>query len=203
MTDRAFDLARMSFSNLLDIIAERNPKSSLIINSLRKGMEFQDDCIAVISEKQASVLARGIVYNYIGDDLNLYPISAKDKLNRSKVKGFNECDIPSDELTDDDIVYVMFASTMGERFSRRTNTAVNDWFTQFGFNHYQAMVYSVYQYTDGARSINSLPHQSVFGHDYRIAAKELLDKGFLRQLEPGTYEKTSKVINPQKDEILI
>lgn len=165
-------------------------------------MESQDNCIAVISEKQAGVLARGVVYNYIGDDLNLYPISAKDKLNRSKIRGNKDCDIPSDELTDNDIVYVMFASTMDERFSGKTISAVNDWFKQYGLNHFQAMVYSVYQYTDGARSITSLPQQSVFGLDYRIAAKELLDKGFLRQIERGVYEKTSKVLNPQNNEDL-
>lgn len=62
MTTRAFDLARLSFGRLMDNIADRNPKS--VIDSIRRGMESQNECIASCTEKQAAVL--GIVYNYIG-----------------------------------------------------------------------------------------------------------------------------------------
>jgi hypothetical protein len=51
MTQRAFDLARLSFERLIDNIAQRNPKSSFVINSIRRGMVSQDESIAICPEK--------------------------------------------------------------------------------------------------------------------------------------------------------
>ena len=52
MTSRAFDLARLSFGRLLDNIADRNPSSSFVIDTIRRGMERQDDRIAFCTENQ-------------------------------------------------------------------------------------------------------------------------------------------------------
>lgn len=194
MTARAFDLARLSFSRLLDNIADRNPKSSLVINSLRRGMESQDDCIASCTERQATVLARGVVYNYIGDDLNLYPITAEKKLLRSKVRQQTECNIPLEEMTVKDIIYVAYAITEGENFSKPTMRAVYEWFQQIGLNPIQTRVFSVLFIKAEPMSLNSIPQHNMFPTEYRKAAKELVDKGFISELPGNLYCVTETTI---------
>ena len=143
MTQRAFELARLSFEGLLDNIAQRNPRLSSIIDSIRGGMDSQGECIAICTEKQAASLAKGVVYNYIGDDLNLYPITAEKKLLRAKARKLSECSIDIDEMTVKDIIYVASAITEGENFSKQTMRAVYEWFQQIGLNPIQTRVYSV------------------------------------------------------------
>lgn len=194
MTQRAFDLARLSFGRLLDNIAERNPKSTAVVGGFRKGMEFQEDCIAIISEKQAGVLARGVVYNYIGDDLNLYPITAEKKLLRSKSRDQNECDIPLDEMTVKDILYVAFALTGGENFSKQTMRAVFDWFQEIGLDPIQSRVFSVLFMRGEPVSLQSIPQYTMFAAEYRKAAKALVKKGFICEMPDGKYNVTETTI---------
>lgn len=194
MTERAFDLARLSFGRLLDNIEERNPKSSAVVGGIRKGMESQDDCIAIISEKQAGVLARGVVYNYIGDDLNLYPITAEKKLLRSKVREQKECDIPMDEMTVKDIIYVAAALTEGENFSKQTMRAIYDWFQGIGIDPIQTRVFSVLFMKGEPVSLQSIPQHSMFAAEYRKAAKALVEKGFICEMPDGKYNVTETTI---------
>lgn len=63
MTQRAFELARLSFEGLLDNIAQRTPRLSSIIDSIRSGMASKEEYIAICTDKQAASLARGVVYN--------------------------------------------------------------------------------------------------------------------------------------------
>ena len=121
MTTRAFVLARSSFERLLNNIAERNLRSSSVCKSILRSMDNQDDCVAYCTEKQAAVLARGVVYNYIGDDLDLYPITAERKLLRAKVRGIPACDIPRDEMTVNDLIYIASAIAEGEKMSTLYN----------------------------------------------------------------------------------
>ena len=123
MTERAFDLARLSFARLLDNISERYPGSSAIIESVRRGMTYQDECIARITKNQAGTLACGVVYNCIGDDLNLYPVTAEKKLYRAKVRQLGECDISIDEMALHDKYFVVSAMSRGGNFSKRTMRA--------------------------------------------------------------------------------
>lgn len=184
MTERAFDLARLSFERLLDNIAQRNPKLSSIIDNIRLGMVSQDDNIARCTEKQAAVLARGVVYNYIGDDLDLYPITAEKKLQQAKARKLSECNIAIDEMTVKDILYVASAITEGENFSKQTMRAVYNWFQDIGLNPIQTRVYSVLFMKAKPVSLKSIPQQSMFASEYRKAAKELTEKGFITEL-PG------------------
>ena len=187
MTTRAFNLARLSFIRLLDNIADRNPKLSFVIDTICHGIESQDECIALCTEKQAAVLARGVVFNYIGDDLDLYPITAEKKLLRSKVRRQAECNIPIDEMTAKDIIYVAFAMTEGENFSKLTMRAVFDWFQKIGLDPMQTRVFSVLYMKAKPTSLNSLPQQNMFAPEYRKAAKALSEKGFIIECPGDNY----------------
>ena len=187
MTSRSFDLARLSFSQFLDNIVERNPKSSSVINCIRKGMDSQEDCVALCSEKQASVLARSVVYNYIGDDLNFYPITAEKKLLRTKVRKQTECNIPLDEMTVEDILYVAAAITRGESISKSTMRAVFKWFQEIGLDPIQARVFSILFWSKKPISIKAIPQHDLFLADYRKAAKALVEKGFVYEMPGGLF----------------
>jgi hypothetical protein len=187
MTQRAFELARLSFEGLLDNIAQRNPRLSSIIDRIRSGIASQEDCIAICTEKQAASLAKGVVYNYIGDDLNLYPITAEKKLLRAKARKLSECSIDIDEMTVKDIIYVASAITEGENFSKQTMRAVYEWFQQIGLNPIQTRVYSVLFMKAAPMSLKSIPQQTILTSEYRKAAKELVAKGFIAELPGDEY----------------
>ena len=194
MTERAFDLARLSFYRLLDNIVDRNPKSAAVVDVIRKGVESQDDCIVVISEKQAAVLARGVVYNYIGDDLNLYPVTAEKKLLRSKVRELRECNIPLDEMTVKDIIYVASALTEGENFSKSTMRSIYDWFQIIGLDPIETRIFSVLFMKGEPASLQSIPQYAMLSSEYRKAAKTLVEKGFIYQLPDGKFNVTETTI---------
>ena len=194
MTPRAFELAQISLGRLLDNISDRNPKSALVCKTVQRSMESQDEVIAVCSEKQAAVLACGVVYKYIGDDLDLYPISAEKKLLRAKARKSLECDIPKDEMTTKDFLYVASAITGGENFSRTTMRAVFDWFGEIGLDPIQTRVYSVLFSKQEPMSLKSLPQQNLFAAEYRKAAKALVDKGFISVLPGDLYCVTETTI---------
>lgn len=187
MTPRAFDLARLSFKRLLDNIAERTPKVNYAVKAVRESLTTQDACIAVCSEKHAAALARGVVYNYIGDDLDLYPITAEKKLLRAKVKQQKECNISFDEMTTQDIIYVVSAITEGENFSKTTMRVAFEWFQQIGLTPIQARLFSVLFMKRVAVSIKSIPQHDLFAAEYRIAAKALIEKGFIVETQKDMY----------------
>ena len=194
MTPRAFVLAQISLERLLDNISDRNPKSALICKTVQRSMESQDEVVAICSEKQAAVLARGVVYNYIGDDLDLYPITAEQKLLRSKVRNHGECDIPKDEMTTKDFIFVASAIARGEDFSKTTMRAVFEWFGEIGLDPIQTRVYSILLSKQEPISLTILPQQNLFGADYRKAAKALVEKGFISELPGDLYCVTETTI---------
>lgn len=194
MTPRAFELAQISFGRLLDNISDRNPRSTIICSTIQQSMESQDEVIATCSEKQAAILARGVVYNYIGDDLNLYPITAEQKLLRSKARNLEVCDIPKDEMTAKDFIFVASAVAGGENFSRKTMRAVFEWFGEIGLDPIQTRVFSVLLFKQEPMSIAALPQYYLFGADYRKAVKELVEKGFISELPGNMYCVTETTI---------
>lgn len=194
MTPRAFDLARISFEALLNNIVDRNPRSSDIVESIRLSMSYQDHYIALCSEKQANSLAHSIVYNYIGDNLSLYPITAEKKLLRSKLLKQPECDIPMDEMTVKDILFIAAAITDGENFSRSTMRDIYGWFKEIGLDPYQTRVYSALFRSKAPLSIKALPQQDLFYSEYRRAAKELISKGFIYELPGELYCVTEAIL---------
>ena len=195
MTPRDFELARLSFEKLLDNIVDRNPRAESLCNSIRMGMRKHKTQVASCSEMQAECLARDIVYNYIGDDLNLYPVSAESKLNRAKVRGLQQCDIPKDEMTVRDIIFVVYAIANGENFSKRTMKDAFDWFREIGMDPIQARVYSVLFIRREPMSLKAIPQQNLFISEYRNAAKSLVEKGYIFELPDGNYCVTETVID--------
>lgn len=184
MTPRGFELAQLSFEKLLDNIAERNPRAASICKSIRNGMSEQSNQVAKCSRKQAECLARDVVYNCIGDDLNLYPVSAESKLNRAKVRGLQECDISKDEMTVKDTIFVVYAMANGENFSKRTMRDAFLWFQEIGMDPIQARIFSYLFIKQKPLSLRNLPQQVLFSSEYRKAAKELVKTGFICEL-PG------------------
>lgn len=135
-----------------------------------------------------------MVYNYIGDDLDLYPITAQKKLLRAKVRKLSECNIAIDEMTVADILYVASAIAEGENLSKQTMRAVYEWFMKIGLDSIQARVYSVLFIKATPMSLKSIPQHSMFAAEYRRAAKELLAKGFITELSGDLYCVTDKTI---------
>ena len=132
-------------------------------------------------------MARGVVYNYIGDDLNLYPITAEKKLLRAKARKLSECSVDIDEMTVKDIIYVASAITEGENFSKQTMRAVYEWFQQIGLNPIQTRVYSVLFMKAAPMSLKSMPQQTILAAEYRKTQKELVAKGFIAELPGDGY----------------
>ena len=179
MTDRAFDLARSSLWDLLDNIVQRDLRYAPITKELRLSMTDEETIVARCSKIQAIGLARAVVYNYIGDDLNLYPVSAEKKLDRAKVLGAMECDIPMDEMTVKDRIFVVYANTSGENFSKETMMNVFQWFQEIGMDALQARVFSFLFIKRKPTSLKAIPQQELFASEYRKAVKALVKNGFV------------------------
>lgn len=187
MTDRAFELARISLIRLLDNIIERNPDFISIPKLVRRSMEQQNECVASCSVQQAKHLAETIVYKCIGNDLNLYPVRADQKLLKSKSRGEKECYIPGDEMTVKDMIYVASAIAEGENFSKPTMQAVFQWFKEIGLDPIQVRVFSVLFIKQKPVSIKAIPMQSLFATEYRKAAKSLVEKGYICEFPGELY----------------
>lgn len=184
MTPRAFDLARLSLERLLDNIGDRTPRVNYALKAVRQSMSTQDVFVAECNGQQAEALARGVVYNYIGDDLNLYPITAEKKLTVSKARKQMVCNIPIEEMTPRDIIYVTAAVAEGENFSKPTMLAVYEWFKEIGLDPTEARIFSLLFLQGKPVSLSSLPQYNLFSSKYRSAAKALAEKGFICEL-PG------------------
>jgi len=194
MTPRAFELARQSLSSLLDNIKDRNEAYSGIPETVKASMEKQNAVVAECSEKQAKSLASTIVYRFIGDDLNLYPVTADQKIQRSLARGFRECNIPPEEMMPGDYLFVARAITKGVNISRRTMQAVLAKFQEYGFNPYMMRVYSYVALNAKPVAITLVPDYAQFASEYREAAKKLIEMGYLQTNEDGKYLITSKAL---------
>ena len=195
MTERAFDLARTSLWELLDNIIQRDLRYAPITKELRLSMTDEETFVARCSKKQAAGLARAVVYNYIGDDLNLYPVSAEKKLDRAKVRGAKECDIPLDEMTVRDRIFVVYADTDGENFSKRTMTNVFQWFQEIGMDAIQARVFSFLFIKRKPISLKAIPQQKLFASEYRKAVKALVKNGFVYEESDDMFCVTETTID--------
>lgn len=195
MTPRAFELARLSLWELLDNIIQRDLRYAPITKVVRQSMDDQEEFVARISKKQAGKLARAIVYNYIGDDLNLYPVTAEKKLLRAKVRGLTECHIPKEEMMTSDYIFVVYALTEGENFSKLTMRMAFEWFQEAGMDPIQARVFSVLFTKREPLSLKAIPQQSLFASEYRKAAKALVKTGFIYELPGELYCITETTIS--------
>lgn len=187
MTPRAFEMARISLINLLDNITDRNTNYSGIPETVKRSMDSQDNVVAICSEKQAESLARTIVYKAIGDDLNLYPVTAEQKLQRTKVRKMDVCSIPDCEMVFKDCMFVVFAVMQGANFSRETMISCFKRFQQHQLNPIMARVYTGVYFKGSSARIDSLPQYSMFSADYRKAAKDLVAKNLLKTEDNIVY----------------
>ena len=194
MTPRTFEKAQESFEKLLDNIRDRNMAYSVIPERIKDSIDGENKCVANISERQAVVLARTIVYKGVGDDLNLYPITAEDHLQRSKLRGSSECSIPDDEMLFEDCMYVINEMMKGANFSRETMTSCFNRFRKFNLDPNMSRVYAGIYYNNGPVEIESLPGFQTLVKEYRKAAKDLVDLGYLKTEDNIFYSLTEKKI---------
>ena len=195
MTPLAFEQARTSLWELLDNIIQRDLRNAPVTKVMRQSMDEQDEFVARISKKQAERLARAIVYNCIGDDLNLYPVTAEQKLLRAKVRGLKECHIPKEEMTTRDNIFVVYALSEGENFSKITMRSAFEWFEEIGMDSIQARVFSVLFTKQTPLSLKAIPQQNLFASEYRKAAKALVKTGFIHELPGELYCVTETTIS--------
>lgn len=188
MTACSFELARISLSHLLDNIAERDSNHSEVPRMIKDSMDSQDEVVAKCTLNQAVILARTIIYKAIGDDLNLYPVTAAKKLSRSKQKGEPMCNIPANEMTLQDFLYVAKSLSCGESFTRGTMLDVFAFFNVYGFDPTMTRVFSLFAYIKGPAPLTALPLQSVLGGYYKGAADKLVSVGIMRKNEGNNYE---------------
>lgn len=192
MTPRSFELARVSLCNLLNNLIDRNKKYASIPETVKNSMNKQRECVAICSEKQAACLARTIVYDCVGDDLNLYPVKADQKLNMSLNRGETACNIPEDEITPWDCLYIVYSQTKGVNYTKNTMLAVFNRFLKVGFDPFMARVYSAYYFSINPIIISALPQYSIFLYKYSTAARALAERGYLILVDTNTFQVADK-----------
>lgn len=196
LTQRSFELARESLKPLLGNLMDRNSGYEGIPNSVWRSMEIQDEVIAKCSEKQAEAMAKTIVLKGIGDDLNLYPLTAEQKIQRAKQQ-HRVCFIRIDEMTLKDMLFVSRAHRMGDNISPDTMRPLYRFFDDsYGFTPYMVQVYACLYYADGPKNIRSLPGYAQSSDRYHTAAKELLRRGFISQND-NEYALTDKELEKE------
>lgn len=188
MTIRSFELARLSLEHLLDNITERDYTHAGIPKMVKESMIYQEDVVAECTLNQAASLARSIVYKAIGDDLNLYPVTAEKKLSRSKQRGEKLCNIPANEMTVKDYLFVAKSLSDGEAFTKGTALNVFFIFNDYGFDPMMTRVFASYAYFRGPKPLSALLLQSVLGTDYRKPAEKLVSMGVMRKVSDKDYE---------------
>ena len=194
MTSLSFDLARLSLRHLLDNLAERDPYHKGIPDTVKDSMEKQDIVVAQCSEKQAACLARTIVYKAIGDDLNLYPVTAEKKLQVAKLQGI-PCSIRREEMVMKDMLFIANAIAKGEDISKGTMKIVFEAFKEFGFDPMMTRVYSILYFNPKPMLLASLPMQSVLGRDYKKTADKLVSMSILTVDANGNYSVASNIVD--------
>lgn len=191
MTPRAFELARISLANLLDNLMDRNPDYRGIPETVKQSMDNSEiDTVARCSDEQAQSLARTIVYKAVGDDIGLYPVTALQKIQKSRAKGEPVCDIPADEMTARDFLTVAHAIAEGVRMSPKTIQAVISKFREKEFTPLMMRVYGYFAFTTRPFNIRSLPGYSVCSSEYKRSAEKLTELGFFAKNPEGEYQVT-------------
>ncbi len=194
MTPRAFERARISLAYLLDNLMERNPAYSGIPETVKNSMNKNIDTVAECSDEQALSLARTIVYNAVGDDIRLYPVTALQKIQKSRARG-EQVNIPADEMTARDFLTVARAITEGVEISQETTLSVFKKFNDEGFDPYMTRVYGYVAFSTKSFNIKSVPGFSTFGSEYRKAAESLTKLGFFVKNQDGQYQITDMKLN--------
>lgn len=82
MTPEAFIKAKLSLGNLLQNLSERDRYKSGVAQTVNRSIDTVTDIVATCTEDQADALAKIVVYQAVGDDLDLYPVSGEKKVER-------------------------------------------------------------------------------------------------------------------------
>ena len=192
MTVRAFELAQLSLQRLLLNIIDRNPAYKSIPETVLNSIQNQSYKVASCSEKQAVALAKTIVYKAIGDDLDLYPVKAVQKVQHSITRGESMCHIPLDEMTSEDMYFVVHAAMHNTVFSQETVRSIFDFFRKLDLDPYQVRILAECYFSDKPLILRQIPHYFSSSPNYQKAADELVEKEYLRLIENGVYERTVK-----------
>ena len=202
MTARSFELAKLSLRRLLVNIIDRNPMYKAIPETVLSSLDTSSNRVAICSEKQASALAKAVVYNAISDDLDLYPVLATQKYQRSKSRGETQCHITTDEMTQNDMLYVIHEAMHGGTFSKETILSIYNHFRGINIDPYQLRLLAECHFSDKQLDIRSLPQYFTSSSKYQEAATRLVEKELIRKVMNGVYERTNKEpgkINPSEE----
>lgn len=135
MTPEAFKKAKLSLGNLLKNLADRDRFAKEVAQTVDKSIDTEKDIVANCSEKQAEVFAKVVVYNAVGDDLGLYPVSGEKKverdiayMKRTGQKMGNPWGL--DELTEKDMLYFIRQHINGVCLSTKTLPSIYKYFIE-------------------------------------------------------------------------
>jgi hypothetical protein len=135
MTPEAFRKAKLSLGKLLQNLSDRDRLNSGIAQTVNRSIDTENNIVARCSEKQAEALAKVVVYQGVGDDLGLYPVSGEKKverdiayMKRTGQKMGNSWGI--DELTVKDMLYFIRQFIDGVSISTNTMPSIYKYFIE-------------------------------------------------------------------------
>lgn len=141
MTPEAFRKAKESMKRLLENVKDRDKYSLNSIKKVLESIDNQDNTVAICDSEQADKIAKVIVYQYIGDDLNLYPVSGRAKIDKDKAKN-KPTDYSINELTINDMLLFINAHTKQYcNLSNKTMPAIYKYFQEhYDFDNYMSKI---------------------------------------------------------------
>lgn len=135
MTPMAFNKAKISLGELLQNLSDRDRFENGVAQTVKRSIDTEKDIVARCSEKQAEALAKVVVHQGVGDDLGLYPVSGKKKverdiayMKRTGQKMGNPWGI--DELTEKDMLYFIRQHLDGVCLSTKTLPSIYKYFIE-------------------------------------------------------------------------
>lgn len=140
MTPEAFRKAKESMKRLLENVKDRDNYSLNSIKEVLESIGNQEDTVAICDSEKADRIAKVIVYKCIGDDLNLYPVSGKAKIDKDMVKK-QTTDYSIDELTIKDMLYFIYAHTQNNKQHYNLSTVTMPAIYSYFKEHYDFDLY--------------------------------------------------------------
>lgn len=119
LTEKAFEKAKDSFRDFMRNVCDRDRYKLRIIRQVLDSVDSNHDNVAWCDRDTSVKIANVAVYQWMKDDLNLYPENAEKKIGRDRVNG-RLTNWGVDEMTVRDMLY--FAKAHAERENISTVT---------------------------------------------------------------------------------
>lgn len=119
LTEKAFEKAKDSFRDFMRNVCDRDRYKLRIIRQVLDSVDSNHDNVAWCDRDTSVKIANVAVYQWMKDDLNLYPENAEKKIGRDRVNG-RLTNWGVDEMTVRDMLYFAKAHTEGVDISRAT-----------------------------------------------------------------------------------